>query len=134
MDRPQTITNRGYGSALALPIWVDFMEEAAKYKYEAKPFPRSELATVELCRSSGSVATLYCRDAATAYLVELPKNLAPSETPAFAGVDESGNPVNGPVMVGTEDIPVAPAVPVNGESGRYRVIRKQNGFIFQNKR
>ncbi|MBV9126683.1 MAG: PBP1A family penicillin-binding protein, partial [Verrucomicrobia bacterium] len=28
-DRPQTISARGYGAALALPIWVDFMQAAA---------------------------------------------------------------------------------------------------------
>jgi penicillin-binding protein 1A len=28
LDKPQTITAKGYGSALALPIWVEFMQEA----------------------------------------------------------------------------------------------------------
>jgi penicillin-binding protein 1A len=139
MDRPQTIANRGYGSALALPIWVDFMEEAAKFKYEAKPFNRSEMAPVVLCRVSGQLATQACVDAGASYEVSLPKEVAPKETcaqhgPAFAGVADPYNPTGVPVMVGKEEPPVAPAVPAEGSSGNYRVIRKQNGFIFQNSR
>lgn len=136
MDRPQTIANRGYGSALALPIWVDFMEDAAKFKYEAKPFNRSDLVPVLLCRTSGQLATQACVDAGTSYEVSLPKEIAPKETcmrhgPAFAGVDDPYNPTGMPVMVGKEEPPTAPAVPANSN---YRVIRKQNGFIFQNNR
>jgi len=139
MDRPQTITNRGYGSALALPIWVDFMEEAAKFKYEAQPFVRSELAPVVLCRASGQLAIQACVDAGTSYEVSLPAEVAPKETctvhgSAFAGVDDPYNPTGVPVMVGKEESPTAPAVPAEPTNGSYRVIRKQNGFIFQNKR
>ncbi len=39
MDRPQRIADRGYGSKLALPVWVDFMENAATWKYVAQDFP-----------------------------------------------------------------------------------------------
>jgi penicillin-binding protein 1A len=135
MDRPQTIANRGYGSALALPIWVDFMEDAAKYKYEARPFDRSELVPVVLCRTSGQLATQACVDAGTSYEVPLPKEVAPKETcslhgPAFAGLDDPYNPAGTPVMVGKEAEPTAPAEPAKSN---YRVIRKQNGFIFQNR-
>ena len=37
-DRPQTIISKGYGSALALPVWVEFMNAAAAKKYPASPF------------------------------------------------------------------------------------------------
>lgn len=136
MDRPQTITNRGYGSALALPIWVDFMQEAANFKYEPAPFPKSELASVVLCRSSGMVATPSCQEAGTAYDVTLPRETVPPDScavhgPAFAGLDDTSG---GPAMVGREDIPTAPAVPAEPSNARYKVIRKQNGFIFQNTR
>ncbi len=136
MDRPQTITNRGYGSALALPIWVDFMQQAANFKYEAAPFPRSELAAVQLCRSSGMVATTSCQEAGTAYDVELPKETVPTEScamhgPTFVGLEENSGT---PLVADKEEIPTAPAVPAESASGRYKVIRKQNGFIFQNSR
>jgi penicillin-binding protein 1A len=138
MDRPQTLTNRGYGSALALPIWVDFMEEAAQFKYEARPFLRAELAPVVLCRTSGHLAIQGCVDAATSYEVSLPKDVAPQETctahgPAFAGVDDPYHPTGTPVMVGKEEPPADPAAPREASKGNYRVIRKQNGFIFQNR-
>jgi penicillin-binding protein 1A len=138
MDRPQTIANRGYGSALALPIWVDFMEEAAKFKYEAGPFVRSELAPAVLCKTSGLLASQACVKAGASYEVSLPRDVAPKETcaahgPAFAGVDDPFHPTGTPVMVGKEEIPTAPAVPAESTNGRYRVIRKENGFIFQNR-
>lgn len=136
MDRPQTITNRGYGSALALPIWVDFIQDASKFKYEAKPFPRSELVSVELCRTSGGLATPACREAGTAYFLDLPKTAVPVEActqhgPAYAGVEDPALSNGGQPVLG--EPPTAPAVPAPSESPRYRVIRKQKGFIFQNR-
>jgi len=34
-DKPKTIMNQGYGSVLALPIWVDLMENASSSRYPA---------------------------------------------------------------------------------------------------
>lgn len=131
LDRPQTIANRGYGSALALPIWVDFMQEAAKFKYEAKAFPRSELVPVEICRTSGLRAGPACHDAGTVYVMDLPAELGPAEAclqhgPVFVGAEETTDEI----LTGSEPVPAAS--PASG-GGRYRVIRKQNGFIFQNR-
>lgn len=39
MDRPARIADRGYGSKLALPVWVDFIEQASSHKYLAREFP-----------------------------------------------------------------------------------------------
>lgn len=41
MDRPETIASRGYGSKLALPVWVDFMNHAAEWKYVASELPKA---------------------------------------------------------------------------------------------
>jgi len=38
LDKPQTIMAKGYGSALALPVWVEFMNTASSKKYPATPF------------------------------------------------------------------------------------------------
>ena len=38
LDKPQTIISKGYGSALALPVWVEFMNTASAKKYPAAPF------------------------------------------------------------------------------------------------
>jgi penicillin-binding protein 1A len=38
-DRPKTIMRGGYGSELALPIWVDVMQSPAANRYAAGPLP-----------------------------------------------------------------------------------------------
>ena len=38
LDKPQTIVSKGYGSALALPVWVEFMNAASAKKYPAARF------------------------------------------------------------------------------------------------
>ncbi len=57
-DQPQRIMNRGYGSTLALPIWVDFVEEASKRDYFAGDLG-IEIPRVRgpLCHRSGLQAT-----------------------------------------------------------------------------
>ena len=42
-DQPQTIMARGYGSALALPIWTQVMTKAAQ-RYPARPFAADHAA------------------------------------------------------------------------------------------
>lgn len=71
-DRPCKIIDKGYGSVLALPIWVDAMKAA-----QALGFPMKEIryqATQELaparliCRESGMLAHDGCVYEGTAYL------------------------------------------------------------------
>lgn len=42
LDKPGTIVSKGYGSALALPVWVDVMKRAAGDKYPANAFGAGE--------------------------------------------------------------------------------------------
>jgi len=49
LDKPAKIIPRGYGAALALPVWVDVMKRASPDKYPTAPLPgaarfRSEVA------------------------------------------------------------------------------------------
>jgi len=44
LDQPETIMPHGYGSALALPIWVDVMNAASNQRYPATPLPVSQPA------------------------------------------------------------------------------------------
>ena len=44
MDKPQTITAKGYGATLALPIWADFMSSAVS---SSKRFPALALHTAD---------------------------------------------------------------------------------------
>lgn len=78
LDQPERIMNRGYGSTLALPIWVDLMKFAGKIGYvQDTPRARPLLADLELCRISAKLATGGCRSAGTAYTEQAPYELAP---------------------------------------------------------
>jgi penicillin-binding protein 1A len=145
MDRPERIADRGYGSKLALPIWVDFIQNASAWKYVAQNFAiPDKLRTVELCRTSGAIATPGCREAGTMYSAQLPEMMIPQRFcpvhgGALAGLPTDGSaiPEGGAPLAETDDAPVAPAEPEVAEQepdANYRMIRKQNGFIFEHSR
>ena len=192
MDRPERIADRGYGSKLALPIWVDFIQTASAWKYIAKNFAiPGNLQNVELCRTSGAIATPECKFARTSYQAQLPPNLVPREhCPDHTGLlaSSGGNPAPASYAPAADPraAPVAPAVPAQAVAApadpppslagpipppafgpppmsppglappgvpvtaapvaestaeqrpppdaTYRMIRRQNGFIFENSR
>ncbi|MGA7216283.1 MAG: PBP1A family penicillin-binding protein [Terrimicrobiaceae bacterium] len=148
MDRPERIADRGYGSKLALPIWTDFIQNASAWKYVAQNFAvPDKLRTVELCRTSGAIATPGCRAAGTIYSAQLPEMMIPQRFcpvhgGALAGLPTDGSaiPAGGASVARTEDAPVVRAAPTEPEApeqepdASYRMIRKQNGFIFEHSR
>jgi penicillin-binding protein 1A len=78
LDTPKTTIQGGYGSTLALPVWVDIMKTADRLGYKAGRLDtRVALVDCELCRLSGRRATEGCREAATAYHDNLPADSAP---------------------------------------------------------
>jgi penicillin-binding protein 1A len=90
-DQPQAIEQRGYGAALALPIWVKIIERASRTKYPDGDFaPPEPLSHVELCSVSNEVATDECRSAGTAYQITLPQSMVPSQTCQV----HKGEPIN----------------------------------------
>jgi penicillin-binding protein 1A len=76
-DQPTTIIPRGYGAALALPVWTQVMLKAAdRYPAEKlKPPVATQEATV--CSISNAIATTGCVAANTAYEIELPTSRIP---------------------------------------------------------
>jgi penicillin-binding protein 1A len=77
-DQPQTIMSRGYGSALALPIWTQVMTKAAQ-RYPARPLePTMPQAQVAVCSISNHLATTGCNAAATSYDITLPNDKVPT--------------------------------------------------------
>ncbi len=46
LDKPATIVPKGYGAALALPVWVDVMKRATADKYPANSLERSGAALI----------------------------------------------------------------------------------------
>lgn len=80
MDKPQTIMDKGYGGSLALPIWVDFMNDVPEKTYPAKAIePQMQLITAKLCSASGCRATSVCEQAKSAYEANLPAQRIPSQ-------------------------------------------------------
>ena len=76
-DQPQTIVARGYGSALALPVWTSTMSKA-NGRYPAQPFqPPVPLARATLCSVSNQLATNQCLAAGAAYEMALPASKVP---------------------------------------------------------
>ncbi|HEX5176915.1 MAG TPA: PBP1A family penicillin-binding protein [Chthoniobacteraceae bacterium] len=107
MDQPETILEKGYGSALALPIWVDFMQDLPGKTYPAAPFePPNDVSQVRLCATSGLRATAGCEAAQTAYDAALPVTRLPGQACA---VHPAPQPelVTAPV---TNGLPPPPAV------------------------
>jgi penicillin-binding protein 1A len=77
-DQPQTIMARGYGAALALPVWTQVMTKAAQ-RYPAKPLEATmPLVRVTVCSISNHLATTGCNAAGTAYEMTLPEDKVPT--------------------------------------------------------
>ncbi len=76
-DQPQTIMSRGYGSALALPIWTQTMLKAAQ-RYPARVLPPAiALARATVCANSNQLATNECIGVGAAYELTLPADKVP---------------------------------------------------------
>lgn len=80
LDRPETIVSKGYGAALALPVWADIMKAAPGQRYPANEFrPAVALRRVTVCSISNEVATSGCDRAGTAYTIDLPEGRLPRD-------------------------------------------------------
>ncbi len=77
LDRPQTIMSKGYGAALALPIWCQVMGKAPAQRYPAGELrPAEPLRRVRVCAYSNQLANQGCDAANTAYNLDLPASMA----------------------------------------------------------
>lgn len=114
-DTPKKTIQGGYGSTLALPVWVEMMKTADRLGYKAGQLnSKVNLMDMELCKLSGKRATVSCREAKTAYFDEVPGDIAlpandlcPIHPAKAEAVDESDLQV--------EDVPLR-ALPVDDES------------------
>ncbi len=78
-DQPKKTIQGGYGSALALPVWVDVMKTADRLDYKAGDLHSNiNLKTISICRLSGKRSTAGCEAAGTAYSENIPEDTAPS--------------------------------------------------------
>lgn len=80
LDTPQTIQDRGYGGALALPIWTEILMHAQKSGYKSEAFQSDvPLATVDLCHSSGGLANHACGQVGMLYRTRIPYEFVPRQ-------------------------------------------------------
>ena len=80
LDRPETIVSKGYGAALALPVWVDVMNAASQQRYPAQPLHCPEATRrVSVCAVTNELATTACDHAGAAYSIELPESKVPHD-------------------------------------------------------
>jgi penicillin-binding protein 1A len=79
-DHPQTIMSKGYGAALALPIWAHVMAKASAKRYPATAFaPPEPLVHVQVCSYSNLLANAGCESNGSAYFIDLPASRVPKD-------------------------------------------------------
>ena len=87
-DQPVTIIPRGYGAALALPVWTQVMNKAAQL-YPAQPLqPTMPMQHAMVCSISNHLATTRCQAAGTAYEIDLPADKVPTVACEVHGGDQ----------------------------------------------
>jgi penicillin-binding protein 1A len=87
-DQPVTIISRGYGAALALPVWIQVMNKAA-LRYPPEPLqPTMPLQHAMVCSLSNHLATTGCQAAGTAYEIDLPIDKVPAVACEIHGGDQ----------------------------------------------
>ncbi len=88
-DQPTTIIPRGYGAALALPVWTQVMNKAAEH-YPAQPLqPTMPIQHAIVCSISNQLATTGCQAAGSAYEIDLPADKVPAVACQVHGGEQS---------------------------------------------
>lgn len=120
LDTPKKTIDRGYGSTLALPIWVDVMKTADKLGYKAEGIEsRLSFSECRLCRESGLRATPGCEAAGTAYNDSVPQDSVPAANDLCPIHPANAQPVIPGDLASTEVLKAQPveevlkAIPVN---------------------
>jgi len=114
-DKPKKTIQGGYGSTLALPVWVDVMKTADRLGYKAGTLHSNrELVVQRLCTLSGKRATEGCETHGNAYDDSVPSDLTltsndfcPIHPAKAVAVSEDGEAAPPPV-----DRPPPRALPV----------------------
>jgi penicillin-binding protein 1A len=87
-DQPVTIAPRGYGAALALPVWTQVMNKAAQ-RYPAQELQATmPIQHATVCSLSNHLATTGCQAADTAYDIDLPADKVPTVACEIHGGDQ----------------------------------------------
>jgi penicillin-binding protein 1A len=87
-DQPVTIIPHGYGSALALPVWVQVMNKAALRYPPQELQPTMPIQHAMVCSLSNHLATTGCQSTGSAYEIDLPIDKIPTAGCEVHGGDE----------------------------------------------
>ena len=87
-DQPVTIIPRGYGAALALPVWVQVMNKAAQQYPPQDLQPTMPIQRAMVCSLSNHLATTGCQASGTAYEIDLPVDKIPTVACEVHGGDQ----------------------------------------------
>ncbi|SRR5581483_116246 len=87
-DQPTTIIPKGYGAALALPVWVQVMNKAATRYPPQELQPTMSIQRAMVCSLSNHLATTGCQSAGTAYEIDLPIDKIPTVSCEVHGGDQ----------------------------------------------
>ncbi len=109
LDQPRPIMSRGYGSVLALPVWVDVMKTADRLRrYNFRDLsPPAELQECRLCRYSTKRATPGCERAKAAYNDRVPRDLAPAPDEFCSNHPLRALPTDAPAPPGAGPVPTS---------------------------
>jgi penicillin-binding protein 1A len=77
-DQPTTIVTRGYGAALALPVWSQVMNKASRHYPAEQLQPKMPIQRATVCSISNQLATTGCTAAGSAYGIDLPVDKIPT--------------------------------------------------------
>ncbi len=78
-DQPTTIVSRGYGAALALPVWTQVMNKASRHYPAEELHPTMPTQHATVCSVSNQLATTGCMAAGSAYDIDLPVDKVPTD-------------------------------------------------------
>src|SRR5438105_4514766 len=87
-DQPVTIIPRGYGAALALPVWTQVMNRAGQRYPPQDLQPTTPVQRAMVCSLSNHLATTGCEAAGTAYEVDWPVDKIPTVACEVHGGDQ----------------------------------------------
>jgi len=77
-DQPTTIVSRGYGAALALPVWAQVMNKASRHYPAEQLQSKMPIQRTTVCSISNQLATTGCTAAGSAYDIDLPVDKIPT--------------------------------------------------------
>jgi penicillin-binding protein 1A len=131
LDKPATIMRRGYGSALALPIWTQVMGNAPPKRYPAAPFKAPEpLKKTRVCSISNQLATSACELNGKAYSIDLPVSMIPVDScSVHGGLADDNTPVRPAQPVNPNDPRASPTPPSGNDRFDQKMMRSLKKFF-----